>query len=96
MVVMIRARADPESLIPTVRRRVASLDRNLPIQSLRVFEKTLGAELERRRFSTVLLRSFFTLAMILAARRHLRSSERLGQRARRRDSDSSGARRPNQ
>ena len=66
MVVMIRATGDPELLAPTVRRRIASLDRNLPIESLGVFEKTLGATLERRRFSTALLTGFSALAIIMA------------------------------
>lgn len=66
MVVMMRASGDPELLAPAVRRRIAALDRNLPIENLRSFEKTLGATLERRRFSTLLLSSFAALAMILA------------------------------
>jgi putative ABC transport system permease protein len=66
MVVMLRVAGDPESLAPAVRRRIAALDRNLPIENLRPFEKTLGATLERRRFSTLLLTSFAALAMILA------------------------------
>ena len=66
MVVMIRTTGDPELLAPAVRRRIASLDRDLPIESLGAFEKTLGATLQRRRFSTLLLTSFAALAMILA------------------------------
>jgi putative ABC transport system permease protein len=66
MVVMIRTNGDPELLAPAVRRRIASLDRDLPIESLGAFEKTLGATLQRRRFSTLLLTSFAALAMILA------------------------------
>jgi predicted permease len=66
MVVMIRTTADPNPLIPSIRHRVASVDRNLPIQSLRPFEKWLGATLERRRFTTLLLGIFAVLAMILA------------------------------
>ena len=66
MVVLMRTSADPELLAPAVRRRIAALDRNLPIENLRSFEKTLGATLERRGFSTLLLTSFAGLAMILA------------------------------
>src|SRR5262249_1506827 len=54
MVVMIRASGDSASLIPGVRSAVASLDHNVPIQSLRPFEKWLGTPLERRRFMTLL------------------------------------------
>jgi putative ABC transport system permease protein len=66
MVVMMRTSGDPELLAPAVRRRIAALDRNLPIENLRSFEKTLAATLERRRFSTLLRTSFAALAMILA------------------------------
>ncbi len=66
MVVMIRTTGDPNSLIPSVRHQLASLDRNVPIQSLRPFEQWLGATLERRRFSTLLLGLFALLAMVLA------------------------------
>jgi putative ABC transport system permease protein len=67
MVVMIRTTGNPTSLIPAVRHRAVAIDRNVPIQSLRPFEKWLGATLERRRFSTLLLGVFAALAMILAA-----------------------------
>src|SRR5262249_50522228 len=39
----------------------------VPIQSLRLFDERLGASLERRRFSTLLLGVFAALALILAA-----------------------------
>ena len=65
--VMIRASGDPGALSGAVRRSVSQADRNLPIQSLRVFENTLAATLDRRRFSTLLLAVFAGLAMTLAA-----------------------------
>jgi putative ABC transport system permease protein len=67
MEVMIRASGDPGALNGAVRRTIFQVDRNLPIQSLQVFEKTLGATLDRRRFSTFLLALFAGLAMTLAA-----------------------------
>jgi ABC-type antimicrobial peptide transport system permease subunit len=67
MVVMIRSSGDAASLIPSVRSLVNSLDRNVPIQSLRTFEKWLGTPLERRRFTTLLLTAFAGLAIVLAA-----------------------------
>jgi putative ABC transport system permease protein len=67
MVVMIRTAGDPASSIAAVRRQVGSIDGAVPIQSLRPFEKWLGATLARRRFSTLLLGMFASLAMILAA-----------------------------
>jgi len=67
MVVMIRATGDAASLIPAVRSVVSSLDRNVPIQSLRPFEKWLETPLEPRKFTTLLLTIFAALAIILAA-----------------------------
>jgi putative ABC transport system permease protein len=66
MVVMIRTTGNPELLVPGIRQRIMSVDLNLPIESVGAFEKTLGATLQRRRFSTLLLTSFAALAMILA------------------------------
>lgn len=66
MVVMIRANSNPSRLIPAVRRELAKLDRNIPIQSLRPFEEWLSATLTRRRFSTLLLGIFAGLAIVLA------------------------------
>jgi predicted permease len=65
-VLMIRTAGDPGELAPAVRRRVAALDRSLPIESLRPLPQWLSATLERRRFSTLLLALFAVLAMTLA------------------------------
>jgi len=67
MVVMIRTSGEPKLLASGVRHVVASLDGNLPIQSLRGFESAVGATLDRRRFSTLLLSIFAGLALILSA-----------------------------
>ncbi|HLY15657.1 MAG TPA: ABC transporter permease [Bryobacteraceae bacterium] len=67
IVLMIRAGGDVRTLAPAVRRQVAALDRNLPIQSLRPFTSTVAASLAGRRFSTVLLVLFAGLALTLAA-----------------------------
>ncbi len=67
MAVMIRTSGDPKLLASAVRHVVASLDANLPIQRLRSFENVMGATLERRRFSTLLLGIFAGLALILSA-----------------------------
>jgi predicted permease len=67
MAVMIRTSGDPKLLISAVRHVVASLDGNLPVQRLRSFENVIGATLDRRRFSTLLLSIFAGLALILSA-----------------------------
>jgi putative ABC transport system permease protein len=64
---MIRTSGDPSLLAPAVRRRVAGIDRNLPMESLRPFMQTVAASLSERRFSTLLLALFAGLAMVLAA-----------------------------
>jgi putative ABC transport system permease protein len=67
MVVTIRTSGDPAQWMNAARRQVSALDRNVPIQSLRTAEDWLGATLQRRRFSTLLLGLFGGLAMLLAA-----------------------------
>jgi putative ABC transport system permease protein len=64
--VMMRTKGNPAALIPAVRRTLSSLNRNLPIRSLKPFDELLGATLARRRFSTLLLGVFAALAMALA------------------------------
>lgn len=64
---MIRTVQDhPMRIGKAVRARVANLDRNLPIEGLGAFEKKVAATLDRRRFSTLLLGVFASLAVILA------------------------------
>jgi putative ABC transport system permease protein len=67
MVVMMRTAGSPAGLIAAARRQVASLDRNVPIQSLKPLDEWLGTSLELRRFLTALLAIFAGLAMVLAA-----------------------------
>lgn len=63
---MIRGSGDPEGLANAVRRKVASLDPNMPVQRITTLEAALGDSLARRRFSTMLLSLFAGLAMVLA------------------------------
>jgi predicted permease len=67
MVVMIRTRGSPESMIATVRQTLASIDGNVPIQSLKTADTWLGATLVQRRFTTLLLVLFAGIAVILAS-----------------------------
>ena len=66
MVVMIRTKGNPESMIATVRQALASVDDNVPIQSLKTADMWLGATLAQRRFATLLLLLFAGIAVILA------------------------------
>jgi len=67
MVVMIRTKGEAAALAPTVRAEVGSIDRNVPIQSLRTFDKWLGAPLKQRQFTTLLLSAFALIAVVLAS-----------------------------
>jgi len=67
MVVMIRTRGNPENMAATVRRTLASIDGNVPIQSLKTADMWLGATLQQRRFTTLLLVLFAGIAVILAS-----------------------------
>ena len=66
MVVMTRTKGNPESMIATVRQTLASIDGNVPIQSLKTADTWLGATLVQRRFTTFLLVLFAGIAVILA------------------------------
>jgi putative ABC transport system permease protein len=67
MVVMIRTKGSPESMIATARQTLASIDDNVPIQSLKTADTWLGATLLQRRFTTLLLVLFATIAVVLAS-----------------------------
>lgn len=67
MVVAIRTHGDPAALAPAVTRALASMDSDVPIQSLKPFDERLGATLKQRRFITVLLAIFAAIAVLLAA-----------------------------
>jgi predicted permease len=67
MVVMIRTKGNPEPMIATVRQTLASIDANVPIQSLKTADMWLSATLVQRRFTTILLVLFAGIAVILAA-----------------------------
>lgn len=67
MVVAIRTRGTPESFAGTARKTLASIDGDVPIQSLKPFNEWLGATLVQRRFITLLLAIFAGIAVLLAA-----------------------------
>jgi len=67
MVVMIRTKGDLESVKLSVQHALASLDRDIPIQSLKTADEWLGATLAQRRFIALLLVIFAVIAVILAA-----------------------------
>ena len=67
MAIVVRTAGQAEALMPAIRARVLAHDRNLPLQQFATFESAFGEGLARRRFSTLLLGMFASLAMLLAA-----------------------------
>jgi len=67
MVVAIRTQGSPWALAGTVAKTLASLDSDVPIQSLKPFDDWLGATLKQRRFIALLLAIFAGIAVLLAA-----------------------------
>jgi putative ABC transport system permease protein len=62
----LRAGGDPQSLIQDVRREVIAMDKALPLTSVRTMEERMGDSLAGRRFNTLLLSLFASVALILA------------------------------
>ena len=64
---VVRTETDPLAFAPTARADLAALDRELPIAGLRSMEQVVGRSIEERRFTMLLLASFATVAVLLAA-----------------------------
>jgi putative ABC transport system permease protein len=64
--VMVRTHVPPASLVSAMRRAVAEVDPDLPIDSVLTMEERFGVVSERPRFSTLLLSIFAALALLLA------------------------------
>jgi putative ABC transport system permease protein len=62
----LRAGGDPQSLIQDVRREVISMDKALPLTSVRTMEERMGDSVAGRRFNTLLISLFAAVALILA------------------------------
>ena len=67
MDIVLHTDGDPLSLIPTVRRTIASMDPKLPVADVQTMEELLGSSLDRRRFTVALLACFAVLSLGLAA-----------------------------
>jgi putative ABC transport system permease protein len=64
---IVRTSADPSAAAAIVRHEVARLDREQPISDVRTMDERIGRSLSSRRFNTVLLAVFASLALTLAA-----------------------------
>ena len=63
----IRTQGDPMAMVNAVRSQVQTLDRTLPVSSVRSLEDTLNADRSRPRFLTMILTLFSSLSLLLAA-----------------------------
>ena len=67
MYIAVRASSDPFAAVASVRRELRRLDPNQPVSDVRTMDERIGRSLSSRRFSTVLLAVFASLALALAA-----------------------------
>jgi putative ABC transport system permease protein len=65
MFVAIRAESEPLSLVAAVRNKVQELDREQPVYSVATMEQLLAGVTAPRRFNTLLLSAFASLALLL-------------------------------
>jgi putative ABC transport system permease protein len=64
---VIRSEGDPMALAASVKERIWSVEKNLPISDIATMEQVLSDSLSRRRLYTVLLGIFAGSALVLAA-----------------------------
>jgi hypothetical protein len=64
---LVRTRNDPKAFVPTLRRIVWSMDRDLPLEHVRTMDEILGDSMADSRFNTALLSLFAGVALLLAA-----------------------------
>ena len=64
---LVRTTGDPYSILPSLRRVVAGMDRNLPVAEVRTLEEVIAAGLADRRLAMALFGVFSVLSLVLAA-----------------------------
>jgi putative ABC transport system permease protein len=64
---VVRADGDPTRLIASIKERIWSIDRTLPISKIATMDQLISDSLARRRLNMVLLSIFATVALLLAA-----------------------------
>jgi putative ABC transport system permease protein len=67
LTLVIRTKSDPASLMESLRAEMLSMDKTLPVYSLKPMTEYLHDSLSRRRFNMVLLSVFAAVALVLAA-----------------------------
>ena len=66
-IVVVRAKANPQALIPLVREQMRALDPSASISDFSTMEELVSRSVSERRFSMLLLAVFAVVALILAA-----------------------------
>jgi putative ABC transport system permease protein len=61
-----RSAADPKQLVAAVQQQVWAIDKDLPVTHVRTFDELISQSVSARRFQTLLLGLFASLALILA------------------------------
>jgi putative ABC transport system permease protein len=67
MTMVVRTTGDPVAFVPLARADLASIDRELPLAGVRTMGEVVGRSVAERRFTMLLLASFATVAVLLAA-----------------------------
>ena len=65
--VLLRTPADPQGLVPAVRREFGQIDSSLPLANIKTGEQLLDESVRRQRFHTLLITIFGFVALLLAA-----------------------------
>ena len=64
---LVRTKTDAKAFVPTLRRIVWSMDRDLPLENVQTMNELLGDSVADSRFNTALLSLFAVVALLLAA-----------------------------
>jgi predicted permease len=64
---IIRTSQEPRAIVPAVREIIHTLDRDLPISSMKTMDEQVADSLDGHRFPTILLSLFGAMALVIAA-----------------------------
>lgn len=67
MSLVVRSASDPASLADAIRSEVWGLDRDLPVPAIKTMDQLLAGSISGRRFNTLLLGIFASVALVLSA-----------------------------
>jgi putative ABC transport system permease protein len=67
MTIVVRTASDPNSMIPTMRSLVTSMDQQLPVRDVKTLDDYVSGSISAPRFEALLLLTFSALAFVLTA-----------------------------